>query len=173
MPGKKKASSSKKRKLPQKKGEGTPAAKKPTPQKPAAAATLPTSKARLTLKEQLEKQKQEAQEWKKKALAYESGQKQLDKADELKLLKPAGEDDKVLLMLTNGLKQDVYNSFKFMYCDGDVAYVISECLKHTTDWPKIKKLDGPDLDELVDSYVEVYYSKICSAMNTARSADQT
>ena len=81
----------------------------------------------------MEKQKQEAQEWKKKALAYESGQKQLDKADTLKLLKPAGEDPKVLLMMTNGLKKDVYNSFKFMSVDDDVTYVISECLKSTSD----------------------------------------
>ena len=166
-PSKKKGSkvSNKKRKLQQKKGEGTPAAKKsstrtptakkstPQPQKPAAVTKLPTSKARLTLKQQLEKQKQEAQEWKKKAEAYESGQ--LDKADALKLLKPADEDKNVLLMLTNGLKKDVYNSFKFMSVDEDVSYVISECLKHITDWPKIKKLSGADLDELVDSYVFV------------------
>ena len=178
MPGKKKGSkvSNKKRKLQQKKGEGTPAAKKPTPAakkspKPAAVAKLPTSKARLTLKQQLEKQKQEAQEWKKKAEAYESGQ--LDKADALKLLKPAGEDKNVLLMLTNGLKQDVYNYFKFMTVKEDVGCVISECLKHTTDWPKIKKLDGEDLDDVVQSYVDVYGSSICSAMNTARSTDQT
>ena len=84
-------------------------------------------------------------------MEYESGQK--DKADKVKLLKPTGEDKNVLLALKNGLVEDVYNSVKFMYGDDDVTYVISECLKHTTDWPKIKELDGPDLDDLVDSYV--------------------
>ena len=154
----KKKSFNKKRKS-AKKGNDGPAAKKPTPQpqKSAAAATKPqrsaTADGRLTLKEQLEQQRQEAQEWKKKALDLESGQK--DKADKVKLLKPAGEDSKVFLMLKNGLVQDVYNSFKFMHCDEDVTYVVSECLKHITDWPKIKKLSGADLDELVDCYVEV------------------
>ena len=164
----------KKRKFAKKENDG-PAAKKSTaqPQKPAAAKTTRSATENDRLKEQLEKQTKEMQEWKQKALDLESGQKQLDKADALKLLKAAGEDDNVYMMLKKGLDKDVYNSFKFLFVDEDVGELVAACLEHTTDWPKIEALDGPDLDDVVKSYVDVYGSKICSAMNTARSTDQT
>ena len=176
---KKKSSNNKKRKFPKRENDG-PAAKKPAakkttppPPKPAAAATKSTRSATENdrLKEELEKQKQEAQELKQKVLELESGQKH--KADQVKLLKAAGEDDNVYMMLKKGLDKDVYNSLKFLYVEEEVFDLVAACLEHTTDWPKIKALDGPDMDAVVQSYVDVYGSSICSAMNTARSTDQT
>ena len=181
---KKKSSNNKKRKFAKRENDGPaakkPAAKKPAakkttppPPKPAAAATKTTRSATENdrLKEELEKQKQEAQELKQKVLELESGQKH--KADQVKLLKAAGEDDNVYMMLKNGLVKDVYNSFKFLFVEEEVEELVAACLEHTTDWPKIKALDGPDMDAVVQSYVDVYGSSICSAMNTARSTDQT
>ena len=172
MPGNgKKASSGKKRKS-EKKGDGQPT-KKPT-RSPAAApaARLPTRSAAENdrLKKEKEGLKGENEALKKELSELKNNDK--SKADRAKLLQASVLDDKVFTMLRNGLK-NVYNSIKFIDCEDDESLVMSLCLEHTTDWPKIKALDGADLDDVVKSYVAVYGQKICKEMNRLRSGDQS
>ena len=113
-PPAKKSASTAKKSTPKKPTPQKPAAAAPqkpaaaAPQKPAAEATKPLRSA--TLKEQLEKQKQETLEWKKKAFEYEFGLRhKAHQAQSLLVqsLTPKGEDDNVCVMLKKGLVKDV------------------------------------------------------------------
>ena len=154
MPGK--SFLRKKRKFNKKGNNGPPngpPAKKPTPS-PAGATKTPTRSA--TENDRLKKEKDglkgENEALKLELLELKKTKK--EKAEQVKLLSASVKDDKVFTLLRKGLLEDVYNSFKFVNCTDDEYDLMHSCLQHTTDWDKIKALDGPDLDAVVKSFVE-------------------
>ena len=141
----------------------------------AAGATTRSETENERLKAELAEKEKELQDFKRRADQLEKEKNVPNK--KVKKEKRKVEEKKEMTgtwcELEEAFKAYVYPSIKFMRKPEDEYDVMLLSLQHTNEWPKLKDLEGEELEDEVNSYLKVYAGKMSHLMNQERSQHQS